>query len=169
MWKARTVTLVTSGFWSLIPRHQQHQKQHQWKRPWPRATDLQAHFWWIGIVDLSLKRYVQQKRIGWTVKHIFKCISSRGQQAQFTTFYNYRQKCWFKLIADLKFSFLWFRLAGCRIVWFLCWIHILRPAKVPHVAVRGHLDGSLLPTSSSGPSGILPAWHGVRWPLGSTF
>ena len=43
-------------------------------------------------------------------------------------------------------------------------MHILRPSKIPHVAVRGYLDGAILPWTSS-PSGILPALHGVRWSL----
>ena len=84
----------------------------------------------------------------------FRCISSRGKKAHFATTGN---------IAVWNLSFLWFWLASCWIVGW-CWMHILRPSNIPHVAVRGYLDGAILPCTSS-PSGILPALHGVRWSL----
>ena len=86
----------------------------------------------------------------------FRRISSQGKKAHFATTGN---------IAVWNLSFLWFWLASCWIVGW-CWMHILRPSKIPHVAVRGYLDGAILPcTSRSSPSCILPALHGVRWSL----
>ena len=86
----------------------------------------------------------------------FRRISSQGKKAHFATTGN---------VAVWNLSFLWFWLASCWIVGW-CWMHILRPSKIPHVAVRGYLDGAILPcTSRSSPSCILPALHGVRWSL----
>ena len=185
MLKARTLTLLTSGqglvFSSKAPEGAP-VKESVATSNWFATKPL----WWIEKCELLwvLYIYVYLSYICWflmiyvwrvpckrdeyiwireTVRHIehklsvwFRRISSQGKKAHFATTGN---------VAVWNLSFLWFWLASCWIVGW-CWMHILRPSKIPHVAVRGYLDGAILPcTSHSSPSGILPALHGVRWSL----
>ena len=41
-------------------------------------------------------------------------------------------------------------------------MHILRPSKIPHVAVRGYLDGAILPCTSHSSASCASAYPGAE-------